>query len=307
MCFSGDTIELQSDYGGEYPAVGWFMHMANQTNWRSQGDTAQGMYVAAADGTAYCWKNTPGISTTLRFMDRGLAAFRASPPKPVQIKDEQLKEEFTRSPKPDSSVIQIFSRIRPVPEGADSRNYNIGRDYLWIYKNEVEEIVDAAKRKPEGFSLPDYVVARIARYSLVDSIRGQPDFWDAGDVRVANFVAHRMPAGDDNQIRIGFRGIFKQTTTWYTRGLEGKIEGEFKIDGNTFKISRFRAYVNATAWGASAWSNRGVPKGRFPIVFAMVEANDALSKDVPPGAVSRNMIYRHPEISDIARHAANMK
>lgn len=291
--FSGNTIELQTDYGAEYSGAKWFMPMSNQTQCHVQGQTTQGMYISGADGTAYCWKNTPGITATLRFMDEGLKAFKERPPKTIEIDEKELKEKFSRAPRESTSVIEVYSRVRPIPEGADSRNANIGRDYLWIYDDEIKEIAAAADRESDSFDLPEFLVARIVRYGLVDIIRGEPDYWESKEVRHAEFSATRI-SSDDAQATVGFHGKFGQATVLLLRGLEGHIDGQFTIDKKTNKVSHFRAYAKCEAWGASTWSTRGVPAGKFPLVFGMVDVNDAVSKDVPPGAVSRDRPYRHP-------------
>ena len=267
--------------------------MAKQTGYKVQGDTMQGMYIAGADGTAYCWKNTPGISATLRFMDKGLEGFKARPPARIEIAEAQKTAAFSRAPKPTTSLIYVVSRVRPIPEGCDSRNRNIGKDYLWIYPEEVDAIVDTAVDR-ETFSLPTTLVARIVRYNLLDLIRGEPDYWEVREIKKAEFTVKRGATVDGKQ-SFTFNANFAMSTLWLTRGVEGTMEGEFTVDMAASKITRWRAYAKTQAWGAGRFTYRGVPKNKFPLIFAMTETDEQVAKDIPPSAVSRRSNYKVPD------------
>ncbi len=81
-------------------------------------------------------------------------------------------------------------------------------------------------------------------------------------------------------------------------GMAGWLQGEFEVGTQRLKIQRFRGYGEATASG----QNNGLaPEGNYPVVFAIVEAYDDISKSVPPlyhdvSPVWRP-IYRAPRLS----------
>src|SRR5437868_5918567 len=156
------------------------MRMADQTDWRKQeGNTVQGFYVAAADGTAYGWFNDRDVPEVTAFMNRALARFRAHPPPAVEIPAADRVASIS-TPDPTTSIVRVFTRIRPLPEGADSLNAGVGRDHLWIYADEVREMLAAGAGE---FPLPRALAARIARFHLVDNVRGEPEMWEPDQVR----------------------------------------------------------------------------------------------------------------------------
>jgi hypothetical protein len=349
--YTGDTAELQPEFGfAHYDCADWFMRMVANTGWRKEGNTTQGLYVAGADGTCYGRKKTMSVATTHRFMNACLEEFKKKPPKAVAIDEDQVGAPFSRPALKTTSVLRVFSRIRPVPEGADNRNTNLGRDMLWIYPEDLKEILTAAGTQAGEFRLPNAMVSRMTRFALVDLIRGEPDFWRPGEVTLAEFKATRKgeappplvvaatpvvaePALKDKEglpeskaeaaaaekpteaaaamlppkppepeakptprlHAFTFTGKYAMTTL-LKKGLEGVIHGEFEFDETTMKLTKFRAYAKGEAWGSSTWTIRGAPKGKFPIVFALVNAadDDAHAHEVSPAAVARNADYKRP-------------
>ena len=140
-------------------------------------------------------------------------------------------------------------------------------------------------------------MARLCRFVFLDLIRGEPDFWESGDVKKAAFSLEQRGSTDGN-VAFAFKGDFKNSVWAFMggRGVEGTISGEFTVDVKAEKIFKFRAYAKCKAYGASEWTQRGLPHGTFPLVFAMTEANDdPLAHEIPPAAVSRKADYSNPK------------
>ena len=53
------------------------------------------------------------------------------------------------------------------------------------------------------------------------------------------------------------------------------------LDRASVKIRKFRAFAEGRAWGAGTYTP-SPPPGKFPLLFAVQETNDAFSKIVPP-------------------------
>ncbi|HYF49897.1 MAG TPA: hypothetical protein VEJ63_10850 [Planctomycetota bacterium] len=313
--YAGATIELQPNVIlglKPFPTTDWFMAMANQAKWRSTqgGNTTQGTYIAGADGKMYAWKNTPGVSSTLKFMDEGLAAFKKTPPKTVEISKETLEAPFCRAAKPTTTVCAVYSRVRPVPAGADTRNYNLGREYVWLYTEEAAALLKSLDAKT-ALQLPDSMISRLVRFTLIDVIRGEADFWMPRHVRKAEFTLKHIgsvevdaPQNEDAKTaqakvrveRFEFSGDFSSATGTFTgHGLEGHIDGEFDIDPAKEQFTGFRAYAKCEAWGATPLGNKGAIRGKFPLVFAIVETKDPAAREIPPSGVSRDRDYKIPD------------
>jgi hypothetical protein len=271
----GNTHELQNQ---KMPAGKWFMEVARRINPRvNNGITAQGFYVVAADGTAYGFNNNRSPDRVLSFLEKGREQFAQSPPKPVEIPAELINARFTNAPDPSIATLRVFSRIRPLPAGCDVSNANVARDHLWVYPEEVDAIL-------AGGEFPKTLAYRMARYHLVDNIRGEPNMWSLKEVKTATFKA-TAKKGTGAVRTFALQGDYDMATSDAARGLKGTMEGEIVIDPATKKVVRFRAYGEAEAWGRGEYTPNP-PPGRFKMVFAIVDVADEIARTTPPQAAA---------------------
>ena len=234
-----------------------------------KGITAQGRYVIAADGTAYGFNNNRDSERLLALLSKGETQFNAQVPAKVEIPGDLLDDKYGRFPEADTTVVRIFSRIRPLPADAHPSNRNVGRDHLWILK---DEATDLARGR-----FPDSLALRLCRFQIYDNVRGEPDAWALDEIKVRNF---RVEQGK-------LFGDFKMETADGQRGIEGTLEGALLLKAGRLDL---RAYVTATAFGRSTYTPNP-PAGKFPIVFAMETVNDATSRVVPPQWVGAGREY----------------
>lgn len=250
---------------------------------RAEGeDTIQGFYIMAADGTSYGWLNDNDANEVSSFMDRALPQFQNRHAQNIQISDALMKEKWSQTPPPGTAVVRVFSRIRPLPQGAHDSNNAVGRDHLWIYPSEIDAMIEGAEQGG-AVELPQTLVARMVRFHLLDNVRGEPDMWKGDEIRQADFTAGARQIGS-NRLAVSFAGTFNQETQNKKRGFQGHIKGELEIDKASKQVVRFRAYGEGKAWGVSRFTPNA-PRGQFPLVIAMIETNDAISKVVPPEAI----------------------
>jgi hypothetical protein len=260
----------------------------------------QGMYILGADGTSYGFINDHDPADVLRFMDRGLRGFRAQPPRPAVISDAEVAAPWTVRPPEGGAVVRVFSRIRPLPEKVWGLNRGVGRDFLWLYPEDVQGLVagsggagPAAAGAPAR--LPEALLARIARFHLVDGVRGTPDMWGAGEVRRQAFQAKVLR--QVGHVRtLALRGEFAMRGTRRSavgarerveQGYTGVLEAEIDLDVSAGRLLRFRALGEGDAWGEGTYTPYP-PPGRFRLLIAMVEAApaDEIARTVPPEAVA---------------------
>lgn len=270
------------------------MTLVNQTRpGKDPNTTTQGFYTAPPDGPGYGWVNTHDPARLHALLDAAQEKFRQEAPQSAPQTADDASAPFTKPPDPTTSVIRVFSRIRPLPAGAHVLNTSVGRDHLWIYQDEVRQMLAASNDSETPFPLPPSLAARLTRFHLIDNVRGEPDMWQAGDVKQADFSLRRV--ADTNTIRtFALTGAFAQELPGGERGQHGTVEGEFTASKESATITRFRAYSEGEAWGASTFTQHA-PAGRFPLVMAMVETEDAVSRIVPPQALAGNVNYREPQ------------
>jgi hypothetical protein len=298
--FTGDTHELQFR---KSPAQQWFLGLYHRTSapllnaQKSFSNDSQGMYIVGADGTSYGYTNDHDPSNINEAMNRALARFRAHPPHPVVISDAEVHARFAVAPPPKGVVVRVFTRITPLPQGCIGLNKGIGRDYLWIYPEEIQAMLVRTGKPSQPFKLPGNLVLRIARFHLVDNVRGSPDMWGLKEIKALHFDAHvarRTPQETD----VAFTGRFALNHGEGQRGYEGRIEGQFTLTAAGETITRFRALATGKAWGDGTY-NPNAPKGRYPLAVALTDATDPASQTVPPEAVSTentDRAYRDPTL-----------
>jgi hypothetical protein len=262
-----------------------------------KGETAQGFYIAAADGTFYGFNNNRSVERVSGLMDEALASFRGKPPAAVEIPPAELEAAWAAEADAKTSVVRVFSRIRPLPPGSSTSNTAVGRDHLRIYEDDVRAMLAAAEKAGNAeFPMPAALALRLVRFHLIDNVRGEPDMWTAEQVKKAEFVMRRSdggtsrPGSDEFEIH----GAFAMEYADRSRGQVGALDGRVCIDRASRRVRRFRAYSEGQAWGASTYTS-GAPEGRFPIVIAMIEADDEISRLTPPQALGcGNDEYVHP-------------
>lgn len=284
---SGGIERLQpSRYGWHETASSrWFEPMARKAfdafapkGWWDQYQTYQGIYVVGPDGTPYAyrvvWELPP--AELLKTFDGALEAYKKRPPAKVDIAQKTVESEAPPAPDAGTSVVRVYSRVRAGNGGPHPDYKGIGRDHLWIFGDEVREMLETG-------ALPRKVAARIVRFHLLDNGRNIGKPYDEKDVRQAEFSLKALKR--DGALRsFGFEATFAAERDDVEEkekvGIEGRLEGEFDVDEQKAKIVRFRAYGEAKAWGDVV--RTGAPEGKYPLVFAMVDADDVVARSVPP-------------------------
>jgi hypothetical protein len=255
---------------------------------RQEGD-AQGYYALSAAGDFYGGLNTHDIDEVIELLDGARRRFAADPPQPVSLTETKLGPE---APVPvDAAVLRVFSRIDPLPveTPAKSLNRGVGRDHLWVLKGEVDEIVASLRRADEA-EAPSALSRRIVRFHLIDNVRGEPDLWLSENVKQRSFRVARV-AETPETLTVAVTGSYAMLMPPGVRvegrrsvpemGLEGTLRGLLAIDKGRGSLRSARVFATAKAWGQSTFT-RGAPKGKFPIKFAMVLADDPLSRQIAP-------------------------
>ena len=275
--------------------------MASSVNPRlARNETAQGFYIAGADGTAYGWyhqfRDPQRVSA---FMDGAVAKFRQKPPAKVEVPQQNVKGPGNTPPDASTSVVRVFTRIRPLPADTDRLAMAVGRDHIWLYADEVKTMVDASTKVGAEFALPPTVVQRIARFHLISNVKGQPGTWKANEVQKAMVSAKVIAASGDRRT-LSLVGEFAMKSPNGTDGYTGKLEGVLELDAKTNKMARLNAYVEGEGFGDHSWARgseyaaREGTRGRFPLVFAMVDANDTVARTLPPSALYYGAPYAKP-------------
>ena len=300
---TANTQELQ---WRRSPAQAFFLALVARTTSETltrqmaSSQDPQGMYILGPDGTPYGFTNDHEPEDILGFVDRGLRGYRAHPPGPVTISDAEVAAPWTVAPPRDGAVVRVYTRIRPLPKKVWGLNRGVGRDYLWLYPEDIADLIAAsggAEKVDPGtpVELPRALVGRLVRFHMVDDVRGTPDMWRASEVRRLAFAGQvirqegpvRTLAWHGDFLMRGRRRSAVGERAIVEQGHAGRLEGEIDLDVVARRVLRFRAFSEGQAWGEGTYTPYP-PDGRFRLLVAMVEAaaDDDIAHIVPPEAVA---------------------
>jgi hypothetical protein len=255
-----------------------------------QSNDPQGMYIFGADGTPYGFTNDHGTEDIDDFMNLGLERFRNSPPQPVVVTDAEKSAAFSITPPPTAQVLQVFARIPSPPENCSYLNNGVGRDFCWIYEHERREVAKFAA-SGKAFDMPAAIARRIARFHLVDGVRGTPNMWNSSEVKKLSLSAKPAGAG-----QLTLTGEFVLRTRNGRRGYSGKIEGTITFDLDTAAWTSVRLLADGTAFGAGTYTPNQ-PKKPYRLLVGVLETDLTEARIVPPEGVAINggdRQYRDP-------------
>lgn len=278
------------------PLASWWDDLVRRANPRYSGGTTQGYYVLASDGTPVLWDNyIPRIPEVLR---RGLSLAKDRRARGAPPPELDAASAAPPQPPPGTSVVRLFTRIHPLPDGAGPMNALIGRDYMWILEDEVKAIAERATTRGTIVDLPATLASRLCIFHLADNVRGTVWPWSPRSVSRCELEG-RVTAVEGAKRRLVITGAIAKEDShppqWSARGQVGTIEGELEVDAGAARIVRLRLIAKQTAWSDATYSRAASPpSGRYPLVTAIVEANDPLASQIAPDAATMGAAYLRP-------------
>jgi len=265
--------------------------------------TRQGQYAFTAGGTLLASVNTRDAATMLGMMRQALARWETG------TAHERGRDvdagAYARDPRrPDfypvgGLVLKQTLRDLPRPDGHPSpqtRPEALNFDYAWFTADEVRDFLPEAVRVGASRALPRRIVRRLARFHLLDSVRGETPPWRDEDVQAAAMTtAVAAVDGDRVHLRLDGRVRNSQGGTWaiapfqeqragLTRGYHCRVRGELTFDTQRGAFARFDLLAVGERWGGTEHNNRqdDLPPAPMGIVFQL--AGSAPADRTPPHA-----------------------
>lgn len=232
---------------------------------------SQGVYLFTADGKLLAFANTADAAGVKRLTDIALKKFDPKAP-PVKLDDVKAAPPLPLPPE-GGLVLDVTAKVLGGYDPDDPKlkrvRESIGRDHLWLRKDEAESLAKG--------TLPESVVPRLVRYHLLDNTRGEPPMWRVDEVKKVELTLKdgKLTGKVHLETKAGDRG--------YQADLLGVVELR---DG---KVARFDLLAKGDFWGEGTFT-RGAPKGRFPfaVAFSLADVECATGK-VPPQAARGNL------------------
>lgn len=290
VAYAGDQwyLHRQKDDNG---AFFWKVAQQGHNARLPEDSTRQGIYVAAADGkllaSDHFRADVPAflalLKTSLdraREQGKGGPAVSGAPPS---------DPSFSRIPPEAGLILKSFTRV-PLDPPAGKRwtpNQAVGRDHVWLTRDELLSLRPGSWRKDARQPLPAPIADRLERFHLVDNVRGEPNMWRREEVKESRLTLRVV---DPAAGRMALEGTVRLSTGDAARGYDARVQGIVCFDRAADRVTRFDVLSWGEAWGEGTYT-RGAPAGRFPLLIAFSLAGDSPADRVPPQASRETAAY----------------
>lgn len=268
ICVAVDAwyLNRRQDAEGEF----YRKAVTQEPSRRDMNQSTQGKYALSAEGRLFGFDNhgSDRIGRVKALLAKALREH--APAEAVAIAPGRLHPYFDRTLKEGMAAVDVTARVLDAEtREADPRKRiflsSLGRDHLWIRKDEVAALAAG--------TLPDSLTRRLARFHLNDFTRGEPDMWAAEDLkklelklkdgRLTGSIRFEIPSGK--------------------RGFEAELLG--LVDAKDGKLTRFDLVAKGEYWGKGRLVNSEI-QGRFPlgVAFRLSDPASEESKVPPQGA-----------------------
>jgi hypothetical protein len=292
------SLQQQQDAKGEF-----FRRVAEQGHYagRTQPSaTRQGIYACTAEGHLLASINTREAAPMLGMIHLALEQWRArnadtggSEPSVAYEPDSRYRRECP----PDGLVLKVYARDLPravETRPADSRRDAVNYDHAWFTKEEVASLVPPDARLGEQYPVPDRFVRRLARFHLLDNVRGETPMWRAEQVQRAEMRVMVTDARADNlELRLDGSVCSVARGTWAVRpfrerladterGFDCRLLGFLHWDRSRAQFVRFELLAVGIRWGGSEHNLRWDDLDPAPMGVAFELAGDRAWDRIPP-------------------------
>lgn len=252
--------ERRKDDEGEF-----YRKVVFQREGMRKGRTTQGFYIFTPKGDLIRGWNNRDIPKMRRYLEAALKDYK--PEKGDALTDDE-DGRYGRTPPEGGLVVDVYSKIvkadRDPPRNDWEKLFrtSLGRDHLWIRKDEAEAL--ASGRWPESLT------TRIVRYHLVDNTRGEPPMWGRGEIARAEISLKKGR----------MEGEIHVETKDGERGYKAKLLGFVQTKNG--KVTRFDLVARGDYHGAGKYTSNDMPKGTFTLAVAFRIAGKGEASKVPP-------------------------
>jgi hypothetical protein len=291
-------LQQQRDAKGEF-----FRLVAEQGHYagRTQPSaTRQGIYACTAEGHLLASINTREAEPMLGMLQAALDRWRerrADTLGPEPPASYELDPRYRREYPSDGLVLKVYARDLPravETRPADSRRDAINYDHAWFTKEEVTSLVPLDARVGVQCPVPAAIVRRLARFHLLDNVRGETPMWRAEEVQRAE-MRLTVTAARSDSLKLRLHGVvcsvargtwavrpFRERLSSTERGFDCRLVGFLDWDRSRARFVRFDLLAVGTRWGGSEHNVRWDDLDPAPMGIAFELAKDRPWDRIPP-------------------------
>ena len=202
---------------------------------------------------------------------------------------------YRQTPPKDGLALRMITRDLPrdaKARGTDLKASNI--DHVWFKQDEMLAMVPDDPKVGQLFPLTNVVTERIARFNLLDSVRGETDPFDENQVKIDDIGLKVMKVTPETiKFVVYGRSMTKRPPTNkknpYTNnkidkemGTDLVWSGAVIFDREQQRFTRFDLLAAGERWGGSVYNFRDNDPGPAPIGFAFQLIPDVKDDPTPP-------------------------
>jgi hypothetical protein len=289
------SSQRRKDDHGEF-----FRLIAEQGHYRGRSvptNTRQGLYAATAGGQLLVSVNSTSAGRVQRLLSDAKRIWSKTTAKersPKLAEPGEPDRYFTRKPPVDGLALRSTVRDLPRPKGQKVDLSPSNLDHVWIDRDDMLSLIPSELVVGKSANFPDKIAQRIARYHLLDSVRGEAEPFaeeyiqqadiklivaKVDDGRIKFKVAGRCRANrPPNKNRNPYTGKTIPTKTGYDLQLYGIAE----FDRQKEQFVRFDLLAAGDRWGGTMYNFRDNDLGKSPIGFAFELVEDVAKNPTPP-------------------------
>ncbi len=265
-----ETWRLQNGTG---PECRFFQSFAVLGHYKGKGGTKQGYYVIAPSGKLLASANTGNVEKIVAMLDLAKKKWKALEPADRRLPPGSKftpKHRWEQSYPKGGLILERF--VRDIKGG--DRRWN--RDFVWFTKDEANSLLpgktDKTKKMPRSLAL------RLARFHLIDNVRGQTLPFAASEIVHAEITLEKKRTDGD---------LLRLTVSGTTRAV---AKGPWLLGKTDWTPDRdWPRTMNATLRGTVSYD---LKRQRF-VAFKVIAVgkrtgrtgNDGRGKDPKPGKV----------------------
>lgn len=260
-----------------------FRAFADEGHYKGRGGTRQGIYAVTPAGALLASCNSNDPSRVSRMMKQALEAWASHPPRERFMREDPggLTVARRNAKYPEGGlVLQVISRDLPREKKLGGwRDAAWNYDYAWFTADEARQLLAARVARGAAHEVPQALVARLARFHLLDNVRGQTIPYGPDGVEVAK-LATRITRVRRGVAELELKGSSR--TEDGARGVDVQLLGTAAYDLRRKRFVRFELLAIGTRWGASRYNFRQNDTDRAPIGFLLRLAGDSPQEKVLP-------------------------
>jgi hypothetical protein len=220
----------------------FFQRAVNGGELITDGGSRQGIWVFAPSGKLLANVNSLSPDTVGDMLERGLAAFAELPQEelqPADVAELTHAHRWEDNYPTDGLVLERIARDVDLDPDALRGRWN--PDYAWFSAAEMRGFLPAEPEVGAEHAVPRALVERLARYHLVDNVRGQTVPFAPEEVREAELVAH-VTAVEGDLVDVQLEGLTRARADgrWLLGDNNWKPHGEFPHTMKTHLLGQAR-------------------------------------------------------------------